>query len=74
MFGFIDIQCVEVKMQLGDILVLQDDIWQVLLYYMQVDKDFKYEFIGYEVKFKNVCIFYYDGDFYFVQLQLDVFK
>lgn len=72
--GLTDIQRAEVKMQLGDILVLEDDIWQASLYYMQVDKDFKYEPIGHEAKFKNARIFYYDGDFYFAQSQLDVLK
>lgn len=72
--GLTDMQRAEVKMQLGDMLVLEDDIWQASLYYMQVDKDFKYEPMGHEAKFKNARIFYYDGDFYFAQSQLDVLK
>ncbi len=72
--GLTDMQKAEVKMNLADVLVLQDDIWQASLYYMQVDKDFKYETIGHEAKFKNARIFYYDGDFKFAQSQLDVLK
>ncbi len=72
--GITQIQEAELKMQLADILVLQDDIWEASLYYMQVDKDFKYEPIGFEAKFKNARIFYYDGDFKFAQNQLDVLK
>jgi tetratricopeptide (TPR) repeat protein len=72
--GITQIQEAELKMQLADILVLRDDIWEASLYYMQVDKDFKYEPIGFEAKFKNARIFYYDGDFKFAQNQLDVLK
>jgi tetratricopeptide (TPR) repeat protein len=72
--GITQIQEAELKMQLADILVLRDDIWEASLFYMQVDKDFKYEPIGFEAKFKNARIFYYDGDFKFAQNQLDVLK
>ncbi|MBI3237642.1 MAG: tetratricopeptide repeat protein [Flavobacteriia bacterium] len=72
--GLTDMQKAEIKMSLADVLVLQDDIWQASLYYMQIDKEFKYETIGHEAKFKNARIFYYDGDFLFAQSQLDVLK
>ncbi len=64
----------EVKMQLADILVLKGDIWEASLLYMQIDKDFKFEPIGHEAKFKNARIFYYDGEFDFAQSQLSVLK
>lgn len=72
--GLTDMQKAELKMNLADVLVLRDDIWQASLYYMQIDKDFKYETIGHEAKYKNARIFYYDGDFKFAQSQLDVLK
>ena len=72
--GITQIQEAEFKMQLADVLVLRDDIWDASLLYMQVDKDFKYEPIGFEAKFKNARIFYFDGDFKFAQNQLDVLK
>ncbi len=72
--GLSDLERAEVKMTLGDVLVLQNDIWQASLYYMQIDKDFKFEAIGSEAKFKNARIFYYDGDFKFAQGQLDILK
>lgn len=72
--GLSDLQRAEVKMSLADVLVLENDIWQASLYYMQVDKSFKFEPIGHEAKFKNARIFYYDGDFIFAQSQLDVLK
>ena len=68
------IQSAEAKVLLADILVLRNEIWDASIYYMQVEKDFKYEVIGSEAKFKNARIFYYDGDFRFAQSQLDVLK
>lgn len=72
--GLTDMQLAQVKMQLADIHVLHGDIWEASLYYMQIDKEFKYEVIGQEAKFKNARIFYYDGEFDFAQSQLDVLK
>lgn len=72
--GLTDIEKAEIKMLLADILVLENDIWQASLYYMQIDTDFKFEAIGSEAKFKNARVFYYDGDFKFAQSQLDVLK
>lgn len=69
-----DIQKAEIKMKLGDIHVLHGDIWEASLYYMQVDKAFKFEPIGQEARFKNARIFYYDGEFNYAQSQLDVLK
>lgn len=74
MRGLTDMQRAEVKMELGDIYVLQGDIWEASLLYMQIDSDFKYEPIGHEAKFKNARIYYYDGEFEFAQSQLDVLK
>lgn len=72
--GLTNMQEAELKMLLADVQVLRNDIWDASLLYMQVDKDFKYEPIGFEAKFKNARIFYYDGDFDFAQNQLDVLK
>lgn len=72
--GLTSIQEAEAKVLLGDINVLRNEIWDASILYMQVDKDFKYEPIGAEAKFKNARIFYYDGDFKFAQNQLDVLK
>ncbi len=72
--GLTSIQSAELKMLLADIYVIQDEIWESSLLYMQIDKDFKFEPIGFEAKFKNARIFYYDGDFKFAQSQLDILK
>lgn len=72
--GLTTMQQAEIKIALGDIFVIRDDIWSASILYMQVDRDFKFEPIGFEAKFKNARIFYYDGDFDFAQNQLDVLK
>jgi tetratricopeptide (TPR) repeat protein len=72
--GATDMMRAELKTALADVMVILDDIWEASLLYMQVEKDFKYEPIGFEAKFKNARIFYYSGDFIWAQSQLDVLK
>jgi tetratricopeptide (TPR) repeat protein len=72
--GLTDMQRAEIKMKLADIYVLDGDIWEASLLYMQLEADFKFEPIGHEAKFKNARIFYYDGEFDFAQSQLSVLK
>ncbi|SFT66913.1 Tetratricopeptide repeat-containing protein [Lishizhenia tianjinensis] len=64
----------ETKMALADVLVIQNDIWEASLLYMQVESQFKFETIGAEAKFKNAQVFYYAGDFEWAQSQLKVLK
>lgn len=64
----------EAKILQADIEVLLGNIWEASLLYMQVEKDFKYDVIGAEAKFKNARIFYFSGSFEFAQSQLDVLK
>jgi len=64
----------EAKMLKADIEVLLNNIWEASLLYMQIDKDFKFDIIGSQAKFKNARIFYYVGEFEFAQSQLDVLK
>lgn len=71
---YTDISKAQVKTLLADVLVLLGEIWEASLLYMQVEKDFKFEPIGFEAKFKNARIFYYDGDFKWAQSQLDILK
>lgn len=72
--GVAKVPIARAKILLGDIEVLLNNIWDASLLYMQVDKDFKYDAIGSEAKFKNARIFYFDGEFIFAQSQLDVLK
>lgn len=69
-----DVEEAKIKLLLADVMVLRNNVWDASLLYMQVEKQFKYEPIGQEAKFKNARIFYYDGDFIFAQSQLDVLK
>jgi tetratricopeptide (TPR) repeat protein len=72
--GLSGIQVSEIKMVLADFYVLKNEIWEASLLYMQIDNDYKFETIGFEAKFKNARVFYYDGDFQFAQSQLDILK
>lgn len=62
------------KLELGDILLVTNDVWEASLRYSQVEKEFKHDAIGQEAKFRNAKISYYTGDFKWSQSQLDVLK
>ena len=66
----------EMKLELGDMEVLQGNIWDASLLYSQVEKDpnFKYEIIGQEAKFKNAKLSYYASDFKWAKAQCDILK
>ncbi len=64
----------EIKLSLGDLLIMKGEIWDASLYYSQVDKAFKEDVLGAEAKFRNAKISYYTGDFTWAQDQLDVLK
>lgn len=64
----------ELKILLADILVLENDIWEASLYYMQVEEDFKQDRLGHLAKFKNAKLYYYAGQFEWAKAQLDVLK
>ena len=62
------------KIMLGDIYLLKGEIWEASLLYSQVEKDFKYEAIGQEAKFRNAKLSFYAGDFAWAKTQADVLK
>lgn len=64
----------EYKILLADIYLIQGDIWEASLLYSQVEKDFKYEPIGQDAKFKNAKLSFYAGEFAWAKLQADVLK
>lgn len=64
----------EFKLQLADIYLLKNEIWDASLLYSQVEKDFKFEPIGQEAKFRNAKLNYYAGDFKWAKTQADVLK
>lgn len=64
----------ELKLDLGDLLLIVSDVWEASLTYSQVEKAFKFEPIGQEAKFRNAKVAYYVGDFQWAKSQLDVLK
>lgn len=62
------------KILQADIYLLVNEIWEASLLYSQVEKDFKFEPIGHEAKFKNAKLSYYAGDFKWAKTQCDVLK
>lgn len=64
----------ECKLELGDILILEGNLWDASLTYSQVDKDFKHDALGREAKFRNARLSYYLGEFEWAAAQLNVLK
>lgn len=64
----------ELKIDLGDLLLVSGEVWEASLTYSQVEKAFKFEPIGQEAKFRNAKVAYYVGDFRWAKSQLDVLK
>lgn len=64
----------EYKILLGDIYLIKGEIWEASLLYSQVEKDFKYEAIGQDAKFRNAKLSFYAGDFAWAKTQADVLK
>jgi tetratricopeptide (TPR) repeat protein len=64
----------EYKIMLADIYLIRGEIWDASLLYSQVEKDFKYEAIGQEAKFRNAKLSFYAGDFAWAKTQADVLK
>lgn len=62
------------KLMTADIYLLKNEIWEASLLYSQVEKDFKYEAIGQEAKFRNARLSFYAGDFAWAKTQADVLK
>ena len=62
------------KLEYADIMLLSNKVWTALLYYSQVEKDFKENPLGHEAKLRRAKISYYQGDFDWAQAQLDVLK
>ena len=64
----------ECKLEYADVQLLLGNIWESLLYYSQVEKDFKENPIGHKAKLRRAKIAYYQGDFYWAQAQLGALK
>jgi tetratricopeptide (TPR) repeat protein len=64
----------EYKVQLADILLYSNNIWDATLLYSQVDKDMPNDEIGQTAKFKNAKLSFYIGEFAWAKSQLDVLR
>lgn len=64
----------ELKLELGDILVMMGEVWDASLLYSQVEKDFKNDALGHEAKYRNAKLSFYIGEFFWSLAQLDVLK
>lgn len=67
-------QTAELKMQLADILLLEEKYNQALIYYSQVGEDMAGDVIGQEAQLKTAKTSYYKGDFEWASHQLKVLK
>lgn len=64
----------ECKLELGDFYVMRGEVWEAMLLYGQVDKDFLQEPLGQEAKYRNAKLSYYLGEFEWAKAQLDILK
>lgn len=62
------------KMELADILVLEEKFNQALIYYSQIQNKIKNSVIAQEARFKVAKTSYYKADFEWAETQLDVLK
>ncbi|WMI66838.1 tetratricopeptide repeat protein [Aestuariibaculum sp. YM273] len=67
-------QQAEVKLELGDILVLQEKFNNALIYYTQIQRNLKNSTISQEARFKVAKTSYYKGDFKWAESQLNILK
>jgi tetratricopeptide (TPR) repeat protein len=63
-----------VKMELADILVLNEKFNEALIYYSQIQNKIKNDVLAQEARFKVAKTSYYKGDFEWAQVQLDVLR
>lgn len=64
----------QVKLSLGDFLLIGGDVWESTLLYSQVDKDEKDSPLGEDARYRNAKRAYYIGDFEWAQTQLEALK
>ncbi|MCX2761335.1 tetratricopeptide repeat protein [Aquimarina muelleri] len=67
-------QSSRIKMEIADILILDQKFNQALIYYTQVQNALKNNFLAQDARFKVAKTSYYKGDFAWAQTQLNVLK
>lgn len=73
-FQLNEYQIADLKMQLADILLLQEQFNQALIYYSQIEEDLKNDQIGHEASLKVAKTSYFQGDFQWAQSQFKILK
>ncbi|EGV43748.2 tetratricopeptide repeat protein [Bizionia argentinensis JUB59] len=63
-----------VKLELGDILVLQEKFNEALIYFTQIQRNLKNSTLAQEARFKVAQTSYYKGDFKWSESQLKILK
>lgn len=63
-----------VKMELADILVMDEKFNEALIYYSQIQTKVKSDVLAQEARFKVARTSYFKGDFLWAQTQLDVLR
>ena len=69
-----ELQKADIKLELGDILVLQEKFNQALIYYTQIQRNIKNSTISQEARYKVAKASYYKGDFKWAESQLKILK
>lgn len=64
----------ESKLLLGDIYILVNEPWEASLLYAQVQKDNKYDQLGYDARLRNARLYYFTGDFALANSYLKILK
>lgn len=64
----------QLKLKLGDVLVLKEQFNKALIYYTQIQRNLKNSTISQEARFKVAKASYYKGDFKWAESQLKILK
>ena len=64
----------ELKLELANILLATNKVWDASLLYSQIESDMKDEPIGHEAKFRNARLFYFVGEYGWAKTRLDILK
>lgn len=64
----------QVKLKLGDILVLQEKFNEALIYYTQIQRNLKNSTLSQEARYKVAQTSYFKGDFNWAESQLKILK
>lgn len=69
-----ELQKAQVKLELGDILMLQEKFNKALIYFTQIQRNLKNSTVSQEARFKVAQASYYKGDFKWAESQLKILK